>query len=467
MLLAVIKNRLAFIMATLLISILCACLLNYFTPPVYEAEAKLRLKPPKPLANSLLQENPVNNSATLKQQIATYIELLKSRAVVELALDRLENKSSYEKMLSQISVQPVKDTEILRVAVQTATAVQARDMANAVVSGFAERLNQLAATEQKGLREFIDSRLQEAAEELARAEKELADYKRVHKIYVPSEENRALVDRLYISYKMAQENQIAVASSQARLGTVERQLASLPPGVLADNVSIQQYKVKLAGLQVEMAELLRKYTERHPKVLALRDSISMLQRLLDTEVNRVVHYEAPSQSLVSQGIMHNRIQAEAEVAAAVAQKRALAAMIAENERQLSQLPAKELALARLTRNVIVAQDTYMMLAKRREEARINEAMQLIDVQIIDAAVLPEAPVKPRRLLNIILAVIFGLSAGIAGATFLEYRRPRLKRTEKRHLALYQQASPAVAGATPVVFGSFPPRRTRRKSIFCS
>lgn len=458
MLFRVIKKRIGFIVVVLLVAVLGAAVLNYVTPPTYEAEAKLRLKPPKPLASSLLQENSISNSFAIKQQIATYIELLRSRMVIELAMQKLENPVRYEQVLNQINVQPVKDTEILKIAVQAETPERAREMTDALVGGFTERLNQLALAEQKTSREFIAGRLIEAKEDLGRAEMELASYKQVQRIYAPAEESRALVEMLYATRKMVQENQVNLFANQARLGSAKKQLSSESPGVIADNVVIQQYKTKLAGLEVELAELQRKYTEKHPKVLALKDSVNVLRGTLESEIKKVIRFEAPSQNIVHQGLLQNRIQAEAEVAAAIAQNRALMDIIAENEKRLAQLPAKELEIARLTRNVLVGQDTYMMLAKRHEEARINEAMQIVEVQMVEPASLPQEPIKPRCLLNLLLASIFGLFTGITLAVLLECRCQPQQTTTKRLL----REEISYPGKLPELSSRIPPRRMARQ-----
>ncbi|MBP2627466.1 MAG: lipopolysaccharide biosynthesis protein [Firmicutes bacterium] len=457
MLFRVIKKRIRLIVVIGLVAVLGAALLNYVTPPTYEAEAKLRLRPPKPLTSSLLQENSISNSFASKQQITTYIEMLKSRMVIELAMQKLGNPAHYEQVLSQMNVQPVKDTEILKISVQAETPERAREMTEALVGGFTERVNQVSSAEQKTIREFIEGRLTEAKEDLGRAEKELAAYKQVQRIYAPAEESRALVEMLYATRKMVQENQVNLLANQARLGSAKQQLSSESPGVIADNVVIQQYKTKLAGLEVELAEIQRKYTEKHPKVLALQDSVSVLRGTLESEIEKVIRLEAPSQNIVHQGLLQNRMQAEAEVAAAIARNGVLMEIIAENEKRLAQLPEKELEIARLTRNVVVGQDTYMMLAKRHEEARINEAMQIVEVQMVDLASLPQEPIKPRRLLNIILATIFGLFTGITLAALLEFRCQPQQTTTR---LLKEDIS--FPGKLPELVDGIPPRRKAKR-----
>ena len=91
-----------------------------------------------------------------------------------------------------------------------------------------------------------------------------------------------------------------------------------------------------------------------------------------------------------------------------------------SEQELVKLPGKEQGLARLMRDALIAQEIFSMLAKRYEEARISEVMQPTDVQVVDVAVAPEDPIKPRKVLNILLAAVLGLFIGTALALGLEF-----------------------------------------------
>ncbi|HBG01085.1 MAG TPA: hypothetical protein DDW87_05870 [Firmicutes bacterium] len=103
-----------------------------------------------------------------------------------------------------------------------------------------------------------------------------------------------------------------------------------------------------------------------------------------------------------------------------ARETALLTLIEEQEEEMDLLPTRELELARLMRNAKVTEELYLLLRTRHEEARISEAMQTADVQIIDDAVLPETPVKPRVKLNIAIGIVLGLFLGVGLAFLLEF-----------------------------------------------
>jgi polysaccharide biosynthesis transport protein len=210
---------------------------------------------------------------------------------------------------------------------------------------------------------------------------------------------------------------------------VDRQLGTQKPGFVADSPFIQQYKGKLAALEVDLIGLLEKYTDKHPHVIATKAAIEETKAKLNLEINRIVNAEAPSANPLHQGLVQNKLQSEAAIAIAVAKKNVIEQMMAESEASLLKLPEKEQGLARVMRDKSVALEIYVMLAKRHEEARISEAMQPTDVQIIDVAIAPEKPIKPKKLLNVIIAAILGLFVGTAWAFFLEYMNESIRNAE--------------------------------------
>uniref|UniRef100_UPI002FDB6221 GNVR domain-containing protein n=1 Tax=Anaerospora hongkongensis TaxID=244830 RepID=UPI002FDB6221 len=143
----------------------------------------------------------------------------------------------------------------------------------------------------------------------------------------------------------------------------------------------------------------------------------------------VVNADAPSANPIHQGLLQAKLEAEAEVAVSTAQQQALRKLIAQGEEQIGKLPAKEQGLIKVMRDASVSQEIYVMLAKRYEEARISEVMEPTDVQIIDTAIAPEKPIKPKKLLNTVIAAILGLFTGTGVAFALEYLNKTVRTSE--------------------------------------
>lgn len=97
---------------------------------------------------------------------------------------------------------------------------------------------------------------------------------------------------------------------------------------------------------------------------------------------------------------------------------------------LSEAPELGLQYIRLKRDAVTQQKVYELLTQQLEVAKIDEAKEDIAFQVIDPAIPPEKRIKPKRRLNVMLAGVVSLFAGIFLVFFLEYLENLKKREEE-------------------------------------
>ncbi len=431
---SILKKRQRTILNTSLVMAIIALLVSFIISPTYEAETNLRIKAPRGLANSLLADQQGDSSYT-SQAVSTYAQMLISHTVVQAVIDKTQADKDvpleYEDMLKNIKIKPVKDTEIINVKVWAPSPEEAELAANTLT----EKLISMVTADQSAVREFLGNRLKESKQDLEQAEQALEKYKREHQMIDPDVQSKAMVDKLSAIDKLVAENQVNLAAAQAKLSNTQQQLAGEKPGFIADNPLIQQYNTKLVDLEVQLVDAQSKYTENHPKVAALRTAITDTRAKLNSEVARVINADATSSNPVHQNLLQEKIMAEADAAAAAAQKAAINNVLGDNEKEMAALPAKAQGVTRLMREVQVAQDIYTMLHMRYEEARINEVMQPVDVKVVDPAVVANKPVRPKKALNAILAAVLGMFFSTGRAFFLEYRNRTIRDEQEAKQAL--------------------------------
>ncbi|WP_322058628.1 polysaccharide biosynthesis tyrosine autokinase [Paraburkholderia sp. J63] len=124
-------------------------------------------------------------------------------------------------------------------------------------------------------------------------------------------------------------------------------------------------KTRLEDLQQQRAELAQRFTEHHPAVAALDAQIATLQR--------------------AQGALTRNVAA---------------------------LPDTEQTAVRLLREVQVDTQLYTNLLNSAQELRVAKAGQVGDVRVVDYAEAPNDPVRPKRLLVIVLSMAGGIVLGI-------------------------------------------------------
>ncbi|WP_427113995.1 GumC family protein [Megasphaera sueciensis] len=398
--------------------LLCAGVYLLVVSPTYESVSLVRVKQEKGLGDSILKSITGGNDMEDKKLMMTDAEILKSRNVVIPVIRATEKKDKdgkypgYEEYVKgHIKTTPFKDTEILQIAVSGTSPEQAQKANTLLVQGFMGRLTEMSHDEQKSIRQFLEKRLTSSKQELTEAETKLQQYQVANKVYSPSEQMKGLTDKLSMVDKAKADNQLALETAQAALASVNGQLESAGKSI-ADSPAIQQYKKQLAELESTKASYVGKYTEDHPKMQEINNQIAATQDALHQEISKIVAQEAPSSSTVQQKLMADKFQNEAAIAVAQGKNQALADLDAQNNTMIATLPVQEQGFVRAKRDADVAQEIYVMLAKRLEEAKVAEAMVPTEVQVVDAATLPERPIKPRKALTLVLAAVLGILCSI-------------------------------------------------------
>ena len=429
--------------------IVLAILYLLIASPVYESEALLRIKQQQGLGSSLLDAATGGNVAMSQQQMSTYAEILKSRSVVVPVIEATEEQKggkypAYEEYVkSHITTAPFKNTEIMQVKVTGKSPEEAQKANKLLVDNFLKRITGLSRTEQTATKGFLDERVKAAKADLDKAETAMQQYKAEHKIISPSASASVFTDRIAEIEKQAAANQVALEAAQAKLNAINSQLGS-SGAASADNRTIQQYNQELAKLESERIGYLDKYTAKHPKMIEVNDRIANLKTKIQQEIHKVAALQAPSDNAVHQGLVASKFQSESEVAVARQKAAALQQVIDQNNAELEKLPEVEKGYVKAARDAQVANEIYVMLAKRLEESKVAEVMQPNNVQVVDEPTLPEKPIRPRKALILVLAALAGflLSSGYAVANELMNRTIRSEEDVKTFLAL------PVLGAIP-------------------
>jgi len=378
-----------------------AAALSLIMPPVYEASSTLisdRTPPVVVLANS--GQDVFQQQGAQAPDVLTFTEIVKSEAVRAAAAARLSSLVGPAKagtMLAHVKVQRLRDTEVVRISATSndpADAARAvNEVAQSVIASDLKARRRLVAVARK----FIGDQLEVARRRLQTDESLVTAFKNENRDVSLSEQTslnlRKLADleaRLADTRLQGQEIQsggdipAAISDPQTPGALMEAR-----PDPLASTLQHQ-----LTSLEVELSGLRKQFTAVHPQVIAVQAKIEETKRRLRAAVAR-------------------------SQASLAAREQGLSASISQVEQTLTQIPTREAALARLTRNAREAERTYLTLAAQFQGAYIAEGSIGSAVRIIDVAKPPTKPAGPKRALNTLLGAIVGLMVGVTGAYVVE------------------------------------------------
>ena len=447
---AILKRNAANIARVTGVCIVAAGVYLAVATPVYESQALLRVKQPKGIGSSLLEAMPMGNAMANTQLMNTYAEILKSRSVIVPVIEKTEEPDKegrfiqYEDYLKKnITTAPFKDTEIMQFTARAETAEKSQQVNKMIVEGFLNRLTELSRDQQKATRGFIEERAVAAKKELQAAEDKLTEYKKANDIIAPDDAVKLATEKMGMVDKLNAENRVALATANARLASTNAQLNGEAASI-ADNKSIQLYNQQLAQLEGERISYLDKYTAQHPKVKQVEQEIANLKQKINSEISKVASLQAPSDNPVHQQLLAAKFQSEAEASVAQSNLAKLAQIDSDNKEDLRNLSDKEQEFVNLMRDVTVANEIYVMLAKRVEEAKVAEASVATEVQVVDSGTLPEKPAKPKKALTLLLAALLG---ALASSGFVVVRE-LLNRTIKNSDDVANYLDLPVLGSVP-------------------
>jgi capsular exopolysaccharide synthesis family protein len=158
----------------------------------------------------------------------------------------------------------------------------------------------------------------------------------------------------------------------------EHNISILP--LLSGEDAIEDVKAEYAKLQALYANYSQRYTDEHPRMIELRAQIDSLR---------------------------NKIQGLEDV----------------------DIGKETMEYRVLEREVQTNKQMYQIILTRLKEIDLSSTLNVNNISIIDRAEIPKKPIKPRVMLNVVLAVIVGLVGGTGLGFFVDYLDRTIKSPE--------------------------------------
>jgi len=338
------------------------------------------------------------------------------------------------------AVEQGRQTGIIKVSYTDTDPHLARDIVNTLVQAYLEQSVSFKSEEASRAVSFIDDQIKSLRGDLDISEKDLQVYKSSTGVVALDGEANALIDKI----STLEKNRIDVSLQRQQVEFARDALKKAMkngeiyvPGIMRSNPNVETLAAKLSELEVQKKALLTSYTEEHQSVKTVRNQIDEIQ-------NKVLAvYETSRFNLAKQ-------------------EEAIRQQLRNYEKEMQALPNVERDLARLTRVSKVNSDIYTFLLQKHEEAGIAKASTISNIDIVDPAIVPGRPVKPKVGQNMLLGLLFGLALGIGLAFFQEYLDDTIKDAEeaKRAMGLPLLAIiPHIPSHEPQQNGSTPPKQT--------
>jgi polysaccharide biosynthesis transport protein len=400
-----------------------AAVMTALTPKTYVASTSLvvdsrspdavsgQVRPEQPLAAVMATQSDIVSSHNVALKVVDLLDLTarpdfskgryRGAAGEETQRDRLA-----EQLLRGLQVKPSRESSVLSIDYASSNPATAAEIANAFAKTYIDTLVELRVEPARQSAVWYDEQLKVLRAHLQRSQADLSTYQaRTGMINVDERLDEETARLSGIS------SQLVTAQSQAsETGSRQRQLEpSRRADALSDvsrNPVVQGLKVDLARADAKFAELSERLEPNHPQYQRAQTEVRTLRMRLNSEVRTA------SDGIVTEARIAR--QHEADLTAALEHQKA---------KLMQHRQARDGMLA-LTREVESAQRAYDTALQRLGETRLESLSNQTNVTVLNRAVPPERPSKPRMGMNLAIAAFFGTLLALSVATVLELRELR-------------------------------------------
>jgi len=416
-------------------------LATFIVSPTYEARSSLLVKfgrdytyhPEVGFMRDLISQEEVINSE---------IEILRSQDLLE----KVVNTLAVENIYPDIVKNPPKDMTPLEAAVikfQKNLTVEGIKKSNVIQVSFRNEYPDITAkvvnllTElyrEKHLRmfsdtnsSFLENALASYNQKLRTSETNIETFKQAHQVYSLDEQKSLLLRQRMELDTSLKNTRVQINSLQQRFSSLKDQsrviVADKSLYTLTDRDKIVvEAKAKLLGLQIEEQELLTKYKADNPLVMKIRSELELVTRFLKEQEVEIMT-KVKSGNVLYQEAEKQIIVTEADLSSQQAKAAILEQQLDVADSELKNLALQEKELTSLKRDRDANEKNYKTYLDKFEEAKLTDEMnrqKMASVTVINPANIPVKPIKPKKALNIILGIIFGMVTGVSLAFLREY-----------------------------------------------
>lgn len=321
----------------------------------------------------------------------------------------------YGKFIRQLSIEPVRLSQLAKVSFESNNSALAALVANTVANIYIESDLDARYKMTKQASGWLQERLSSLKNKLDDSERNLQNYR----------EKSGIVDVKSASQSGAgkQIEEVTQRLVETRLRRAEAENAynqirsvgkngdysSLPAVVRNGNVS-DALKAQ-ADAERNMSEVAQRYGFEHPKYVAAEATLKSARENVKRQVESVV----------------GSVTREYEVA--VGTERALEGTLNSARGSIQNLNRKEFELGVLEREVDSNRQIYDMFMKRAKETNVSGDLQSAVARVVDTAVVPSRPVKPQKPQIIAIAFALGLFVGALVSLLLDRLDNTIKTTD--------------------------------------
>ncbi len=417
---------------------------SLFLPTKYKSETKLLVKRERvdPVISAQSNVPMTVHDTVSEEEINSEVELITSSDVLQKVVTtcNLDKKKFLSSILhpwqtpqnrtdkaiadlrAELQLEVLKKTNVISIGYESHDPKVAQKVLQTLDEAYLQK--HLDVHHPSGQFEFFDQQAEKYHQDMMAAEAQLKQFAGQGGA-APATLRDMTLQKLADFNSSLETTRASIAESKKRIADLEKQSQSVPARLTtemkeSDNSSVlENLKSTLLTLENKRTELLTKYQSSYPLVAEVDKQLADTRAALAKEERSPVKEEVTNTNPTFAWVSSELAKAKADLAGFEAREISLTSIISTYQAQATKLEEQGIQQGDLTRTAKEDEANYELYTKKKEEARIEDAMdrtRLLNVSVVQSPMLPSIPTRsPLILVVVALLLATAVSLGVVFA----------------------------------------------------
>ena len=419
-----------------------------FLPTKYRAETKLLVKRERvdPIITPEQNAPMMFHDTVGEEEINSEVELIQSQDVLQkvvttCGLDKPKLLSRFLhpgetqqnrtdrailQLRSDLVLEVIKKTNVISIAYESSKPELAQRVLATLDKAYLDK--HLEVHHPAGQADFFDQEAEKYKQEMMTVESQMSKFSGEQNGVAPTVQRDMVLQKLADFNGSLDTTRASIAEAKKRITDLEGQYQSTPSRMTTqvkkgDNAQVlQNLKSTLLTLEMKRTELLTKYQPTYPLVVEVDKEINDTRSALTLEETSPVKEETTDQNPTYAWVNSELAKAKSDLAGLEARETALNAIVGVYISQAHKLEEQGILQGDLMRTQKADEANYLLYNKKREEARIADALdrtRILNVTVAQSPVIPSLPTRTFWVFGLV-ACFLGSAVSLGVVFALDY-----------------------------------------------
>jgi len=369
-------------------------------------------------------------SEDVLRQVVVSCGLQRRKSFLAALLGTRDEQKQIAKAVSRLQtglkIQPITKSNLISVNYTSSDPQLAARILTALDDAYITK--NVAVHRRPGRFEFFDQETERYKKKLSDAEAQLKTFSNEDDGVTPQLARDMTLQKLKEFEASWQQTEAEMAAIESRIHSLESQAGTTPQRLttqarqIDDAQVLQGLKATLMNLELKRTELLTKYQPTYPLVQEVDKQISDMRTSIASEESNPVREETTDRNPTYAWINAELAKAKAEHSGLQARLAATQATVSSYKQKIRELEQKGIIQQNVLRTMKTSEENYLLYQRKREEARMTDALdrsRILNVAIAQQPMVPSLP-SNSPWMSLLVGGFFATTVSLGMAFTLEY-----------------------------------------------